>query len=463
MNEDQLMESVQERLNGQHPGLWLSGYGIVAFASIGATGGFTAALGIGAIAWWHLAKQRKKYYQSWDCLESGNIVPLLNQQERAVYERVNGRMTYQQGRDPGFQLPLAPVEAAPVETVDPTYTQTVWQRPEVPTSDIALSLAERPQSTLIVGQPGAGKGVIAARAVRELKRLRPHVKIWMVDPKVEPKEAHYWEPCDYYLPAKIGKFSTKEEVRVACRSIEEFIRAYEASEGAKLLIVDEGLALKEKNPQWVKEFLMPGFNALCSMGRSPEEYGWLMTQSPNATDFGASGGVRNVYRRILVIPKENQGLLMNGSTFFNGFPDPGLFDATGRVFYDSNINGWGAVPVYDLQGTRTATQATPHPIAHPPTAQPQPQPQTGYDFDGLAAKAEASNTPSAPAFASFIRWLGSKRGEVIERRQHIILLWGNKQKPNPIASNQAIQPFIDLAVRGGLMAQIDEKTYQVRS
>ena len=463
MNEEQLLESVQERLNGQHPGLWLSGYGIAAFASIGVTGGFTAAFGIGAIAWWHLAKQRQRYYKSWDCLESGNIVPLLNQQERAVYERANGRMTYQQGRDPGFQLPPAPVDATPVETVDPTYTQAVWQRPEVPTSDIALSLAERPQSTLIVGQPGAGKGVLIAYALRYIKQIHPEIKIWAIDPKADPAEAFYWEPVDHLLSVPVRPFTPPEDMARICNDVKTFLDQFQASPGAKLIVIDEALTLKEKATKWFTTYLAPSFNALCSLGRSRQEYGWLVSQSPNASDFGVSGGMRNVYRRILLIHQSNQGLLANGSTYFSGAPEQALFGATGRVFFDSAINGWGAVPRYEIP------QVTPQPIAPlaavpQQTAQPQPQPQsTGYNFEALAAKAEASNAPSAAAFASFIRWLGSKRGEVIERRQHIILLWGNKQKPNPIASNQAIQPFIDLAVRGGLMAQIDEKTYQVRN
>jgi hypothetical protein len=113
----------------------------------------------------------------------------------------------------------------------------------------------------------------------------------------------------------------------------------------KLLIFDEALAVREKTDKWFKG-LMTGFNALCSMGRSRKQYGWLVSQSPNADDYGISGGTRNVYRRVLLIAKSNQGLLANGSTFFSGKPSAEQLDATGRVFFDSAINGWGITPVY---------------------------------------------------------------------------------------------------------------------
>ncbi|GAP99089.1 hypothetical protein [Leptolyngbya sp. NIES-2104] len=58
----------------------------------------------------------------------------------------------------------------------------------------------------------------------------------------------------------------------------------------------------------------------------------------------------------------------------------------------------------------------------------------------------------------FIRWLKTKIGTVITRR-NAILLWGNK-RDRKITSNEAIQPFLDEAIALGLL-QETESGYRV--
>ena len=261
-------------------------------------------------------------------------------------------------------IPMAPypVEELPIATaspignttrlgaVDVPIARTVHNVPSSDPSDIAESLAVNLQSTLIVGQPGSGKGVCIAMATRAVKKLHPDVKIWAIDPKADPSEAWYWEAVDHYLPVRIDPFTTAESMTEIMSAIDSFIQQFQESDGAKLLIFDEALAVKEKTGRWFKG-LMAGFNALCSMGRSRRQYGWLVSQSPNTDDFGISGGVRNVYRRILLISADNLGLLDNGSTYFSGKPSSENLKQTGRAFFDSIVNGWGAVPVYQMPQT----------------------------------------------------------------------------------------------------------------
>jgi hypothetical protein len=98
-------------------------------------------------------------------------------------------------------------------------------------------------------------------------------------------------------------------------------------------------------PRWFKG-IMAGFNHLCSTGRSKGIYGWMMSQTPNADDFGISGGARNVYRRILLLCSDDLGLISNKTSFFSGAPTPEQLASTGRVFFDSLGEAWGVVPRY---------------------------------------------------------------------------------------------------------------------
>ncbi|MBD1856586.1 MULTISPECIES: hypothetical protein [Leptolyngbya] len=212
--------------------------------------------------------------------------------------------------------------------------------------DIAKSLAEHLQSTLIVGQPGAGKGLTIAYATRWIKQLHPDCQIWAIDPKSDPSEVDYWKSCDRLLQCPIRPFTPAEDMEAIQDAIDNFIAEFQNLHAPmKLLIFDEALAVKEKTGQWFKG-LMAGFNALSSMGRSSKQYGWLVSQSPNTSDFGISGGTRNVYRRVLLLAKSNQGLIANRSTFFSGEPTQSQLNETGRVYFDSITNSWGITPVY---------------------------------------------------------------------------------------------------------------------
>jgi hypothetical protein len=232
--------------------------------------------------------------------------------------------------------------------------------------DIATSLAVNLQSMLIVGQPGAGKGFLVAHSLREVKRLHPDVQIWAIDPKGAASEAWRWTPCDRYLPLKLNPFATTEEMIDAVQKCSDLIRAFVAlGDVPKLLIFDEALAMREKAPRWFKE-CMTGFNALCSMGREKRQYGWLVSQSPNAEDFGISGAMRNVYRRVLVLSRSNLGLLDNGSTFFSGKPSDELLMQTGRAYYDSIDGRWAVVPEWTQPTAAVKSVSKPTPEPRPP-------------------------------------------------------------------------------------------------
>ncbi|KAM3091852.1 hypothetical protein ACKFKG_24265 [Phormidesmis sp. 146-35] len=288
---------------------------------------------------------QREEWQQWDIAQS--YQPTVQTQLGAV-EVKSSPVTECQPSD------LPDLGTAPIVTI-PQYelegssvaTQTACPVSSSESIEIAESLAVNLQSSLIVGPPGAGKGVIVAIASRAVKRLHPDVTIWAIDPKADASEAHYWEAVDHYLPLHIDPFTSAESMVEVMATINCFIQKFQKSKGAKLLIFDEALAVKEKTGKWFKE-LMAGFNTLCSMGRSKREYGWLLAQSPDTEAFEIGGGVRNIYRRILLLSQDNLELLDNHSTYFSGKPSPDHLSKTGRVYFDSIVNGWGSVPVYQV-------------------------------------------------------------------------------------------------------------------
>jgi hypothetical protein len=228
--------------------------------------------------------------------------------------------------------------------------------------DIAASLAAPIKSSIVVGQPGAGKGLTVAYATRAIKQTRPEISIWVIDPKGDPGEAAYWLAADRVLAEPIPAFPSGEDVEDFQGKVDRFVDEFKAVLGPKLLIVDEVLAIKELMPQWFKGFSV-ACNHLASTGRSRAVYVWLISQTPNASDFGISGGARNVFRRVLLLAADDLGLIANNSTFFSGQPSAALLRQTGRVAFDSLGGKWAAVPRYpDLADTNLST-AIPAPIA----------------------------------------------------------------------------------------------------
>ena len=369
----------------------------------------------------------------------------------------------------GVETKLRAVTVAASDTSDSvatTQTRTVHNVPTNEPSDIAESLAVNLQSTLIVGQPGSGKGVCIAMATRAVKKLHPDVKIWAIDPKADPSESWYWEAVDHYLPVRIDPFADAESMTGIMEAIVNFIQRFQESDGAKLLIFDEALAVKEKTGRWFKG-LMAGFNALCSMGRSRRQYGWLVSQSPNTDDFGISGGVRNVYRRILLISADNLGLLDNGSTYFSGKPSSENLEQTGRAFFDSIVNGWGAVPVYQMLESRIVPVKNPRcePI---PSGESQrlkleamlqldsshePIKETGFHqfADTLTHESQAN-------LKAFVLWLETKKGSEISYEQ---IKDSFARRANVGRNKEAIMPLVYAAKSQRLITFLSNSNWLV--
>jgi len=180
--------------------------------------------------------------------------------------------------------------------------------------DIATDLGNNPQSALIFGTPGAGKGMTISNAIRTLRAKLPNVTVMMVDPKGDKKERGYWESqVDIFESRSLLKSSPRSSAEWMMRCIEKF----QNIDGPKLLVWDELFAsitvLKGQNvPKGEDAFpCLTDFQQFISLnlslGPSSGTWVWGMSQSANLSDLGLTSGGLSTTRIIALISPDNVG------------------------------------------------------------------------------------------------------------------------------------------------------------
>jgi len=220
----------------------------------------------------------------------------------------------------------------------------------------AQDLGENPQSALIVGVPGSGKGILISNAIRVLKAKVPSLKVFVIDPKASPKERGYWESiADEYRAFSLKNCEDPDEGAAWLLSCMD---AFRRLPGPKLCIFDELMTAatelelsdsKMKALPRLKKFVV----GLVGQGDSEAEWLWAMTQSPQVKDLGMSGGVRANLRVIgLVSPKNMTAVEALVSTQLIPKPDGGMDELraimaaspVGRAVFDGKIARWLPMP-----------------------------------------------------------------------------------------------------------------------
>jgi hypothetical protein len=277
--------------------------------------------------------------------------------------RYAGNVAEEEGDEtPETDTPIATTEQngaidVPAETVgEPIAAAPSMQHITSPVWNPAQDLGENPQSALIVGVPGAGKGVTVSVAVRVLKERNPNLKVFVIDPKASPKERGYWESIadDYRCFSLKNCEDPDEGAAWLLRCMDAFRRL----SGPKLCIFDELMTAateleladsKLKALPKLKKFVV----GLVGQGDSEAEWLWAMTQSPQVKDLGMSGGVRANLRVIgLVSPKNMTAVEALVSTQLIPKPDGGMDELraimaaspVGRAVFDGKIARWLPMP-----------------------------------------------------------------------------------------------------------------------
>ena len=220
----------------------------------------------------------------------------------------------------------------------------------------ATDLGRNPQSALIAGTPGSGKGMLVSNAVRTLRQRHPALTVMMIDPKGDPKERGYWgDVVNVFRWFSLMDCDDPDEGAswlLAC--MDEF----RSLPSPKLLIFDEMLAAAVelrlahkdmKAPQRFKKFVA----GLVAQGDSLDAWIWAMSQSVQVDDLGLSGGVRTNLRAIGIISPKNMGAI-EGLTSTRLIPPPagGMDELRSlmasspcdRAFYDAKIARWLPMP-----------------------------------------------------------------------------------------------------------------------
>ena len=222
--------------------------------------------------------------------------------------------------------------------------------------DIATDLGNKPQSALIFGTPGAGKGMNISNAIRTLRAKLPNVTVMMVDPKGDKKERGYWEgQVDIFESRALLKSSPRSSAEWMMRCVEKFV----AIDGPKLLVWDELYAtitiLKAQNIAKGEESFpcLTDFQQFLSihfsLGPSSGIWIWGMSQSANLSDLGLTSGGLSTTRIIALVSPDNVGavegyLATKAITAPKGGMDEidRLMDSSpvGRACYDGKTKKW---------------------------------------------------------------------------------------------------------------------------
>jgi hypothetical protein len=253
-------------------------------------------------------------------------------------------------------------------------------------------MAKIPKSTIIAASPRVGKGVVVSMAIANLKRLHPDLEIWLIDPKDEPTERHYWSQIDIDKRCHYDLRDFDVDVKEAIETFSDhIIRFNQSPSHRKLLIIDEFVTLSQKCKgefmDKVKDFLV----GICSSGEVNPDMGigrfvWVITQSPYVTDLGfKTKAALATFQRVFLINEASLSLyaLAVSASFVPGGSEEKiakLMKGTGRVYYYSRYDSWHPIPEYTLPIPTSDNQLrakleglmsdTPETISEPPEMTP---------------------------------------------------------------------------------------------
>ena len=329
---------------------------------------------------------------------------------------------WQQSQTPRTMPQTVETQAVPVATVPAL----------PPLYDLAQDLGQNPQSAIIAGVPGAGKGMVVSNALRHLKTRYPNITIYVIDPKADSKERGYWDGIGATVRrCRFLNADPDDCAQWLLARLEEFANI----QGPKLMVMDEGSALIATLKLSDKDIKAMGrlkafISHISSMGDSGETWLWMMAQIINVADLGMSGGFRGIFRAVgIVSPKNKYALKSFLSTDFVPMPDGGmdevysLMDSSpvGRAFFDGKTAQW--VPMPRLQNwsgyDRDSRQALPG--ANVSTDAPKSDDAIALERAWNASPAErveqALEQPPLPAgdVVAWMRWLSSQAGAVTVR------------------------------------------------
>lgn len=244
--------------------------------------------------------------------------------------------------------------------VEPTYDYEDESQELENIDGVYLSqlLATSLKSCLVLGAPRAGKGYMVAKA---LTLLGEHIDVWLIDPKNDPSETHYWSLIKD--SQKIRFDVTEVDADVAMVKVDQLFQRWmsagSSAQRPKLLIIDEAApGLSTCNKKWFTE-LMEKCARIASVGPSKGKFVWVLSQSSTGKDLGISGGTKGGYRVCAVGNKNTAQAWYQSISKSMGLsmPRPSLFSESDYIQHDGE--NWGNSVPFTLPRQAKSTEEEP--------------------------------------------------------------------------------------------------------
>ena len=216
-----------------------------------------------------------------------------------------------------------------------------------------------PQNVLIVGTPGAGKGVMLSNAIRALKAQFSGLYILGVDPKAQASEDGLWETGTHSFTQVFRRPVMDLSPDEIAEWLWSAIRTFRSipPDRPSLLVIDELNALKASLSQLSKDskfkevegLLNTYLTNLISLGDGKGKWFWGLAQSANDKALPFETSVRNNLRTVAIVSMDNIGAvqgLLRTDVIAASARDIGevqnCVDASPikRAFYDRKTNKW---------------------------------------------------------------------------------------------------------------------------
>jgi hypothetical protein len=212
--------------------------------------------------------------------------------------------------------------------------------------NISRVIASQLKSTVILGAPRSGKGYAIAHAISQLS---DHIDLWLIDPKDDPNESHYWQrvPAAQQTRFDVTTLTPSAVNQKVTNLFNRYLEAESSAARPKLLIVDEcapGLA-KGMTGKAYRAF-MGRLSTICSVGPSKGKFVWIMAQASTVDDLAMSNGNKASFRLVAVgHAQQTEGSWYRSLKRSMGIEPP----ATALTGYIQMVDGeWGYAQPFEL-------------------------------------------------------------------------------------------------------------------
>lgn len=236
---------------------------------------------------------------------------------------------------------LQPQIQTQVDIYDPTAVSQI---------DIIGEMSDRVSNTIVIGIPGSGKGMLISNAVRATKHKHPSLRVFVIDPKNDPKEAGYFEGCDVVKGYACMDAKPATVAAWAESAFDEYA-LYAQKHDRTLLIVDEGTMLGNKLQQAKSTLLVDKLTSYTSGGDSAGRNVWFMMQSPYVTGASLNLSTTSQMTSIVIAFRENIGAFAQwkSAKIFKQLSLDTVSElietsATGRAIYYGKTGKWYMMP-----------------------------------------------------------------------------------------------------------------------